>query len=156
MSRGSLCAVSFEQKEKPSRPACAPRHACSQCTRARFQGASRFHHAPERRAGKQCSQYLQGVQTCIYSAAIIRLQCVLWTTRLTPLQCQVTRQHDVTLLTEFNVVSDKTRRAHTVEDIICYSYPLVPYCIGFYLPRGYLSDLGSHCNCPTLRYKRPG
>jgi hypothetical protein len=70
---------------------------------------------------KQCSQYLQGVQTCIYSAATIRLQCALWTTHLAPLQCQVTQQHDVTLLTEFNVSSDKTRRAHTVEDIICYS-----------------------------------
>jgi hypothetical protein len=34
-----------------------------------------------------------------------------------PLQCQVTRQHDVTLLTECNVAGDKTRRAHTVEDI---------------------------------------
>jgi hypothetical protein len=55
---------------------------------------------------------------------------VLWTTRLAPLQCQMTRRHDVTLLTEYNVAGDKTRRAHTVKDIICYFYPLVPYCIG--------------------------
>jgi hypothetical protein len=45
----------------------------------------------------------------------------LWTTRLAPLQCQVTRHHDATLLTEYSVAGDKTRRAHTVEDIICYS-----------------------------------
>jgi hypothetical protein len=45
----------------------------------------------------------------------------LWTTRLVPLQCQVTRQNDVTLLTECSMTSDKTRRAHTVENIICYS-----------------------------------
>jgi hypothetical protein len=45
----------------------------------------------------------------------------LWTTRLTPLQCQVTRQYDATLLTECSVAGDKTRCAHTVEDIICYS-----------------------------------
>jgi hypothetical protein len=46
---------------------------------------------------------------------------VLWTTRLAPLQCQVTRQYDATLPTECSVVGDKTRRAHTIEDIICYS-----------------------------------
>jgi hypothetical protein len=45
----------------------------------------------------------------------------LWTTRLAPLQCQVIRQHDVTLLTECSVTGDKIRRAHIVEDIICYS-----------------------------------
>jgi hypothetical protein len=33
----------------------------------------------------------------------------------------VTQQYDVTLLTECSVVGDKIRRAHTVEDIICYS-----------------------------------
>jgi hypothetical protein len=55
------------------------------------------------------------------------------TTLLAPLQCQVTRQHITTLLIECSVAGDKTRRAHTVEDIICYSYILVPYCIGFYL-----------------------
>jgi hypothetical protein len=59
-------------------------------------------------------------------ASTVRLQygystpSALWTTRLTPLQCQVTRQHDVTLLTECSVAGDKTMRAHTVEDIICY------------------------------------
>jgi hypothetical protein len=68
----------------------------------------------------------------------------------------VTRQYDATLLTECNVTGDKTRRAHTVEDIICYSYPLVPYCIGFYIPWGHLLGLESHCNCPALSYKRPG
>jgi hypothetical protein len=35
-----------------------------------------------------------------------------WITRLAPLRCQVTRQHDVTLLTECNVEGDKTRQAH--------------------------------------------
>jgi hypothetical protein len=29
--------------------------------------------------------------------------------------------HDATLLTECSVTGDKTRRAHIVEDIICYS-----------------------------------
>jgi hypothetical protein len=42
----------------------------------------------------------------------------LWTA---PLQYQVTRQHDATLLTECSITGDKTRRAHTVKDIICYS-----------------------------------
>jgi hypothetical protein len=32
----------------------------------------------------------------------------------------------------------------------------VPYIIGFDLPRGHLSDLGIHCNCSTLSYKRLG
>jgi hypothetical protein len=45
----------------------------------------------------------------------------LWTTRLAPLQCQVIQQHDATLLTECSVAGDMTKRAHTVEDIICYS-----------------------------------
>jgi hypothetical protein len=43
------------------------------------------------------------------------------TTRLALLQCQVTRQHDVTLMIECSVAGDKTRRAHTVKDIIYYS-----------------------------------
>jgi hypothetical protein len=45
----------------------------------------------------------------------------LWITRLSPLQCQVTRRHDTTLLIECSVASDKTRCAHTIEDIIYYS-----------------------------------
>jgi hypothetical protein len=53
----------------------------------------------------------------------------LWITHVAPLQCQVTPQHDVTLLTKCSVAGDKTRRVHTVEDIIYYSYPLVLYCI---------------------------
>jgi hypothetical protein len=57
----------------------------------------------------------------------------LWTNRLALLQCQVTRQYDITLLIKCSVTGDKTRRVYTVEDIICYSYLLVPYCIGFYL-----------------------
>jgi hypothetical protein len=69
------------------------------------------------------------VNTCkaCGQASTVRLQYgysvmpSLWTTRLAPLQCQVTRQHDATLLTECSVAGDKTRRAHTVEDIICYS-----------------------------------
>jgi hypothetical protein len=32
------------------------------------------------------------------------------------------------------MAGDKTRRTHIVEDIVCYSLPLVPYCKGFYLP----------------------
>jgi hypothetical protein len=76
VSHGSLWTVSFKYKEKPSRPACTARHACSQRTRTRYKGASRqCHHAPARRAGRQCSQYLQGVWTVTYSAATIRLQC---------------------------------------------------------------------------------
>jgi hypothetical protein len=37
MSRGSLWATGLKHKEKPSSPTCAARHACSQCTCARFQ-----------------------------------------------------------------------------------------------------------------------
>jgi hypothetical protein len=60
-------------------------------------------------------------------ASIVRLQYrysatpALWTTHLAPLQCHVTQQHDVTLLTECSVAGDKIKRAHTVKDIICYS-----------------------------------
>jgi hypothetical protein len=68
------------------------------------------------------------VNTCMVCgyASIVRVQYgysttpALWTTHLTPLQCQVTRQHDATLLIECSVAGDKTKRAHTVEDIICY------------------------------------
>jgi hypothetical protein len=38
-----------------------------------------------------------------------------------PLQCQVTQQHDTTLLTKCSVAGDKTRRTQTFEDIIYYS-----------------------------------
>jgi hypothetical protein len=56
-------------------------------------------------------------------ASTVRLQYDIstMTTRLAPLQCQMPRQHDATLLTKYNVVGDKTRRAHTIEDIIYYS-----------------------------------
>jgi hypothetical protein len=121
VSHDSLRATSFKHKEKPNKPACAARHACSQHTRARFHGVScQGHHALARRESRQCCQYPQDVWTCIYSVATIRLQrdAALWTA---PLQCQVTRQHDATLLTECSVAGDKTERAHTVEDIICYS-----------------------------------
>jgi hypothetical protein len=74
---------------------------------------------------------LQDVRTSSAAAA-------LWTTRLAPLQCQATRQHDATLLTECSMVGDKIMRVHAIEDIICYSLPLVPYRIGFHLPRGHL------------------
>jgi hypothetical protein len=57
---------------------------------------------------------------------------------------------------ECSVAGDKTRRDHTIQDIICYSWLLLPYCIGFYLPCGHLSGIGSHCNCPALSYKRLG
>jgi hypothetical protein len=84
---------------------------------------------PIRRADRQLQ--------CYYSTAP-----ALWITCLIPLQCQATRQHSVTLLTECSVAGDKTSRAHTVEDIICYSYPLEPYCIGFYLPEATCRVLG--------------
>jgi hypothetical protein len=59
VSHGSLWAMSFKHKEKPSRPTCAARHACSQCMHVHFQGAScQCHHAPVRHAGRQHSQYL--------------------------------------------------------------------------------------------------
>jgi hypothetical protein len=45
----------------------------------------------------------------------------LWTIRLAPLQCQATRQHSATLLIECSVAGDKTKGAHAIEDIICYS-----------------------------------
>jgi hypothetical protein len=44
-------------------------------------------------------------------------------------------------------------RTHAVEDIICYFWPVMPYNIRFFLPRGHLSGLGTHCNCLTLSYK---
>jgi hypothetical protein len=53
---------------------------------------------------------------CDYSAT-----SELWITHLTPLQCQVTRQHDTTLLTLYSVAGDKIRRVHAVEYIIWYS-----------------------------------
>jgi hypothetical protein len=34
----------------------------------------------------------------------------LWITHVAPLQCQVTPQHDVTLLTKCSMAGDKTRR----------------------------------------------
>jgi hypothetical protein len=70
----------------------------------------------------------------------VQLQCncnivpALWTTRQAPLQCTVTQQHGVMLLTECGGADDKTRRTHTIEDIICYSWPLAPYRLGLYLP----------------------
>jgi hypothetical protein len=45
----------------------------------------------------------------------------IYTTCLAPLQCQVTRQHDTTLLIKCYVTGDKISRAHTVKDIIYYS-----------------------------------
>jgi hypothetical protein len=53
---------------------------------------------------------------CDFSPAL-----ALWTTRLALLQCQASQQYIATLLTECSVADDKTRRAHVVEDIICYS-----------------------------------
>jgi hypothetical protein len=58
------------------------------------------------------------------------------------------------------MAGDKTKLAHelahAVEDIIYYSWPLVPYCIQFYLPQDHLSGLGSYCNYQALSYKRLG
>jgi hypothetical protein len=58
----------------------------------------------------------------------------------------------VLLLTECNGAGD----THAVEDIICYSWPLVPYRVGIYLSQGHLSVLGTRCNYPNLSYKRLG
>jgi hypothetical protein len=61
----------------------------------------------------------------------------LWTdssVRYAPLQCTTTQQHGVMLLTECEGAGDKTRRTHAVEDVIYYSWPLAPYCVGLYLP----------------------
>jgi hypothetical protein len=59
------------------------------------------------------------VNTCkvCRQASTVRLQynASTMTTRMAPLQCQMTRQHDATLLTECSVAGDKTRHAHTVE-----------------------------------------
>jgi hypothetical protein len=38
----------------------------------------------------------------------------------------VMQRHHVVPLTEYRVAGDKTRHVHTVEDIICYFYPLCP------------------------------
>jgi hypothetical protein len=101
-------------------------------------------NAPDR----ACMTCGQAAQSMPARHAYMQLQCdysttpALWTTRLALLQCQVTRQHDVILLTECSVIGDKTRRAHVVEDIICYSETLEPYCIGFYLPVATCRALG--------------
>jgi hypothetical protein len=76
------------------------------------------------RGSKMCGQAAQLMPArhadrqlqCDYSTA-----SALWTTHLKSLLCQATRQHDVTLLTKCSMVDDKTRRAHIVEYIICYS-----------------------------------
>jgi hypothetical protein len=60
------------------------------------------------------------------------------------------------LLTECGGADDKIRRTHDVEDIICYSWPLAPYRVGLYLPRGYMSGLETRCNYPNMSYKRLG
>jgi hypothetical protein len=75
---------------------------------------------------------------------------------LTPLQCTATQQHDAMLLTECGGAGDKTRRTHTVEDIISYFWPLAPYRVGLYLSQGHLSGFGTRCNYPNLSYKRLG
>jgi hypothetical protein len=113
-------------------------------------------NASDIRASWGCKTCRQATQSMPVSRVDRQLQCdysaalALWTTQLAPLQCQATRQHGVTLLTECNVTGDKTSHAHIVKDIICHSYLLVPYYIGFYLSRGHLSGLGSHCNCPNV------
>jgi hypothetical protein len=65
-------------------------------------------------------------------------------------------RNDATLLIECSVVDDKTRHVHIIEDIICYSYPLLLYCIGFYLSRSHMWGIGSHFNYLILSYKRFG
>jgi hypothetical protein len=99
-----LCATSLKHKEKPSKPACAARHAYSQHTRARFQGAShQGHHTPAIRTVRKCNQYLQGVRTDIYSAATVQLQCDA-----------STMDHSPGTAT---VPSDSTVRRHTADQV---------------------------------------
>jgi hypothetical protein len=76
--------------------------------------------------------------------------------RQAPLQCTTTQQRGTMLLIECGGADDKTKRTHAVEDIICYSWPLVPYRVGLYLPQGHLSGLGTRCNYSNLSYKRLG
>jgi hypothetical protein len=69
-----LWVVSLKHKEKPSRPACAAMLSYSQHTCTRFQAARcQGQHGPTRRVDRHCSQCLQDVWTCCYSAA--RVQC---------------------------------------------------------------------------------
>jgi hypothetical protein len=76
------------------------------------------------RACKTCGQVAHSMSA---RRADMQLQCdystvtALYTTCLALLQCQVTQQHDATLLTKCSVVGDKTRCAHAFKDIICYS-----------------------------------
>jgi hypothetical protein len=116
-SYGPLWTAGFKHNEKPSRTACVARPAYSQRTHAHFQGAwHQGHHESARHVGRQHSQCLQGMRTGGYSTAP-----ALWTSRLAPLQCTVTRQHGDTLLAECSVVGDKTRHVHTAKGIIFYS-----------------------------------
>jgi hypothetical protein len=102
LSHGSMWAMSFNIMKKPSKPSCVASLACSQRMRACLQGTSRQgHHAPARRAGRQYSQYLQGVWTCIYNVAIIQLQCNASTMDHSPDTAKVP--------------SDSTTRHHTTD-----------------------------------------
>jgi hypothetical protein len=102
VSHSSLRATCFKHKEKPSRLACAVSHACFQRISACFQCDSRQgHHAPIRHADIQCSQYLQGVRTSIYSVTTVRLQ-----------YDASTMDHSPDTAT---VSSDSTARRHTVD-----------------------------------------
>jgi hypothetical protein len=92
-------------------------------------------------------------KTCGQAAQSIPAAPALWTTHLAPLQCQATRQHSVTLLTECSVAGDKTRRAHAVEDIIGYSKLVDPYGIGVH-PVATCRALGHNVTAVTLCYKR--
>jgi hypothetical protein len=43
------------------------------------------------------------------------------------------QQYNATLLTVCTEAGNKAGHTHAAEDIICYSWPVVPYSIGFYL-----------------------
>jgi hypothetical protein len=73
VSCGPVCAMGHRHKEKPSRPACSARPACSQHTRACFQNTEcQGHHEPARRAIRQHSQCLQDVRTGSYSTTTVQ------------------------------------------------------------------------------------
>jgi hypothetical protein len=81
---------------------------------------SRYLTGAARRADRHHSQCLQGVQTGSYIATTVQCQ------HYGPLICHsysVNRLDSTrgTLLTEYSVTGDKTKRAYIVKDIICYS-----------------------------------
>jgi hypothetical protein len=65
-----------------------------------------------------------------------------FTDRQAPLQCPAMQQYGATLVNECSEAGDKIGRTHVIEGVICYSWPVVPYNIGFYLPEATCRALG--------------